>query len=154
MSRSRGFSLIEVLVVMATVAILMAISIPLFQQALLRANTSSLSTDARALYLAIKQYYVDNNTYPPTAAFELDSFDPLYSMGYYTRPGGSRLVDGQADGYFGDSQEFWLEMTLRTTPAIRFLIADSDDAPLSGGVYRDGVFLYLDGVLSEIGQVR
>ncbi|NIV47853.1 MAG: prepilin-type N-terminal cleavage/methylation domain-containing protein, partial [Gammaproteobacteria bacterium] len=46
MRREQGFSLLELLIVVATVLVLMAIAIPLFQDALLRANTSSLSTDA------------------------------------------------------------------------------------------------------------
>jgi type II secretory pathway pseudopilin PulG len=152
MQRQQGFSLLEVLIVMATVMILMAIAIPMFQDALLRANTSSLSTDAKSIYVAIKQYYVDNNTYPTTADFELDSFEPLASFGYYTGRVYTRLADGEADAYLGNQDEFWLEMTLATDNRIRFLVADSPNAPIAGGAYQDGVFLYIDGVLKQIGQ--
>jgi prepilin-type N-terminal cleavage/methylation domain-containing protein len=149
----RGFSLIEVLMVLATIAVLVAIALPMYQDALLRANTSSLATDAKALYVAIKQYYVDNNTYPPTGSFELDSFEPLISMGYYRRAVTSRLAQDRADAYFGSDDEFWLEMTLKTDPSVRYLVADSANAPIAGGAMHDGVFLYLDGQLTEIGQL-
>jgi prepilin-type N-terminal cleavage/methylation domain-containing protein len=150
----RGFSLIELLVVMATVAVLMAIAIPLFQDALLRANTSSLSTDAKALYVAIKQYYVDNNTYPTTAAFDTATFEPLVGMGYYSGRVMSRLLNEEADGYLGSQDEFWLEMTLKVDPSVRFLISDSQNSPLGGGAFLDGVYLYVDGELREIGQLK
>jgi len=152
MKGSRGFSLLELLVVVATIMVIMAIAIPAFQDALVKANTSSLSTDGRALYIAINQYYADNGTFPPTSSFDVETFEPLSSMGYYTRPGQSRLKNLSADGYFGDADEFWLEMTLRTNYSIRFLVANSAAAPMSGGTYQDGVFLYLDGVLTDIGK--
>lgn len=154
MRREQGFSLLELLIVVATVLVLMAIAIPLFQDALLRANTSSLSTDAKAIYVAIKQYYVDNNTYPTTADFETDTLDPLVSLGYYTGRVTTRLEDNEADGYLGTQDEFWLEMTLANDPRVRFLVADSPNAPIAGGAYQDGVFLYIDGVLKEIGQTN
>ncbi len=150
----RGFSLLELLIVIATVLVLMAMAIPLFQDALLRANTSSLSTDAQALYVAIKQYYVDNNSYPTTADFNGSDFEPLVGMGYYSGRVASRLASGQADGYFGNQSEFWLEMTLKVDNSVRFLIADSPNAPLGGGAYHDGVYLYVNGSLTEIGQLN
>ena len=136
----------------ATIAVLMAIAIPSFKDALLRANTASLSSDARAIYIAVEQYYIDNNSYPATENFALDSMDPLSSMNYYTGGVQSRLVAGQADGYLGTGDEFWLEMTLEFDPSIRFLVANSQNAPMAGGTFHDGAFLYVDGVLREIGS--
>lgn len=150
----KGFSLLELLIVVATVMILMAIAIPSFSDALKRANTASLSTDAKALYVAVKQYYIDNNTYPVTTGFSLNTLEPLVGMGYYTGGVQSRLVAGQADGYMGSADEFWLEMTLDFDPSIRFLVANSQNAPMAGGAFHDGVFLYVDGVLREIGKVN
>ena len=41
-------------------------------------------------------------------------------------------------------------MTLKRDPSIRLLVARSDDAPLSGGVWLDGVFIYRDGRLEPV----
>ena len=155
----RGFSLLELLIVVATIAVLMAIALPLFQDALTRANTSSLSSDAMALYVAFKQHYIDHSVYPDSVgatALQLDTFEPLVGLGYYSGRVGTRLLGYQADGYDAPdlNGEFWLEMTLKVDPSIRFLIADSDNAPLAGGTYYDGVFLFLDGNLSQIGQLN
>ena len=69
------------------------------------------------------------------------------------------LLNGQADAYDspddnGLNQEFWLELTLRYDPSVRFLIADSDNSPLGGGDYYDGIYLFRDGVLTPIGNVK
>jgi len=150
----RGFSLLEVLIVVATMMVLMAIAIPSFRDALQRANTASLSTDAKALYVAVKQYYIDNNTYPTTDVLALDTLEPLVGMGYYTGAVQTRLLGGQVDGYLGTQDEFWMEMTLAFDPSVRFLVANSKNAPMAGGAFHDGVFLYVDGVLREIGKVN
>jgi hypothetical protein len=41
-------------------------------------------------------------------------------------------------------------MTLAYDPSVRFLIADSDNAPLAGGDYMDGIYLYKNGVLHAL----
>ena len=160
----RGYSLIELLVVLATAMVLTAIAIPMMQDALVRANVSSLATDSKAIEIAFKQYYMDHNQYPGVTSpgsldFSTSSFDPLVSLGYYSGRVGTRLVDGKADGYGspddqGSNQEYWLEMTLAVDTSIRFLVADSDDAPLAGGDYYHGIFLFLDGQLRPIGNIH
>ena len=41
-------------------------------------------------------------------------------------------------------------MTLAFDPTVRFLVADSDNAPLSGGDYMDGIYLYRNGTLRTL----
>jgi len=155
---AKGFSLIELLVVVAIIAVLMGIMIPLLQNALLRAHVGATVSDARMLQNSFKQFFIDFDMYPNSSdapAFELDTFEPLVSEGYSDGRLTSRLENGQADAYdspddVGINQEFWLEMTLDYDPSVRFLVADSDNAPLSGGNYMDGIFLYRDGVLRSL----
>jgi prepilin-type N-terminal cleavage/methylation domain-containing protein len=155
----KGFSLLELLIVMATIAVLAAIAIPVMQQAILRANIASMTTDAKAIYVAFKQYYMDNSAYPDDAALQLDTFEPLVGQGYYSGRVSTRLMDDQADGYdspddAGINQEFWIELTMKRDPTVRFLVADSDNSPLGGGDYYDGIFLYLNGVLTPLQAVN
>jgi hypothetical protein len=94
--------------------------------------------------------YASNN--PP---FQLDTFEPLVSLGYYNGRVMEKLQNGRADAYdspddLSTNREFWLELTLEKDPTVRFLIADSDDAPLAGGDYVDGVFLYRNGTVTPI----
>ena len=161
-TRSAGFSLLELLIVMAIIFIISSILIPMFQAALLRAHISAIAVDAKALHGAFKQHFIDENRYPNSfdaPAFNLATFEPLVSMGYYDGRVTPKLVGEQADGYEspddeGVNQEFWLEMTLNYDPSIRFLVADSDNAPLGGGDYFDGIYLFRNGVLTPIGSVK
>ena len=80
---------------------------------------------------------------------------PLSRRGYYKGGITQFLLNQRIDAYDspddkGNNREFWVEMTLKRDPSIRFLVAHSDDAPLGGGVWRDGVFIYRGGKLEPI----
>jgi len=97
----QGFSLLELLIVVAVIAIIVAIAIPLMRDAMTRAHISATATDAHAIQVAFKRFYIDNNMYPNSAsapAFELDTFEPLVASGYYDGRIVSRLVGLSADG--------------------------------------------------------
>lgn len=148
----RGFSLLELLIVVAIIAVLVAIAIPMMQDAILRAHVSAAATDAHAIHVAFKRYHMDNSVYPDTTgptAFGLATFQPLVGDDYYDGRVLSRLKNKVCDGYDAPNgmQEFWLEFSLGYDPSVRFLIADSDNSPLGGGAYYDGIFRFDNGTL-------
>ena len=65
MSRAEAFTLIELLIVVAIIAILAAIALPNFMEAQVRAKTSRMRSDLRTLTTAVEAYHVDHNHYPP-----------------------------------------------------------------------------------------
>lgn len=67
----RGFTLLELLVVVAIIGIIVAISIVNFIHALNRAKQTRSKADVHAISTAIESYQVDWNAYPPAAAFTL-----------------------------------------------------------------------------------
>jgi len=75
MQRKKAFTLIELLIVVAIIAILAAIAVPNFLEAQVRAKVSRGRADMRTLVTAAEAYAVDYNTYPP--AEEYNNNDPL-----------------------------------------------------------------------------
>ena len=156
--KNQGFSLIEMLVVMAILLIITSMMFPLFKSAILRAQVGAMASDAKAIQMGFKRFYIDNDMYPNASddpAFQLDTFEPLVSEGYYDGRVAGKLEDDQADAYDspddeGRNQEFWLEMTLKVDPRIRFLVADSDNSPLGGGAHYNGIYMFKNGVLTPL----
>ena len=57
----KAFTLIELLIVVAIIAILAAIAVPNFLEAQTRAKVSRVQSDLRTLATGIESYTVDNN---------------------------------------------------------------------------------------------
>jgi len=62
--QARAFTLIELLIVVAIIAILAAIAVPNFLEAQTRAKTSRAKADERTIGTAMETYAVDHNKYP------------------------------------------------------------------------------------------
>ncbi|MBX7245780.1 MAG: type II secretion system protein GspG [Candidatus Sumerlaeaceae bacterium] len=60
----KAFTLIELLIVVAIIAILAAIAVPNFLEAQVRSKVSRAMADIRSLATAVEAYAVDNNKYP------------------------------------------------------------------------------------------
>src|SRR5690606_15716696 len=63
-SLRRAFTLIELLIVVAIIAILAAIAVPNFLEAQVRAKVSRVKADLRSVATALESYAVDTNHYP------------------------------------------------------------------------------------------
>lgn len=85
----RAFTLIELLIVVAIIAILAAIAVPNFLEAQTRAKVSRSLADIRTLATAIESYAVDNNKYP------IDGHGPPNDgQAYWYVPGGPTAGGG------------------------------------------------------------
>jgi general secretion pathway protein G len=74
-NRSRGFTLIEMLIVISLVMILVAIAVPNYQRSIMRAKESVLKQDLFQLRSLISQYTLDKQKAP-------QSLDDLITAGY------------------------------------------------------------------------
>jgi len=74
-NRSKGFTLMEMLIVISLVMILVAIAVPNYQRSIMRAKESVLKQDLFQLRSLISQYTLDKQKAP-------QSLDDLVSAGY------------------------------------------------------------------------
>ena len=73
--KARGFTLIEVLIVITLIAILAAIGMPQYQNSVRRSKEAVLKEDLFRMRDVINQYYADKNKWP-------QSLQDLVSEGY------------------------------------------------------------------------
>lgn len=131
--RSRGFSLIELLIVVAILALLMGILLPSFQRARVQARRTACLANLQQIGVAIKSYMHDSNDHLPVVqnlpSLGLGTEPPLpealkIEVGksrkvfncpadrpgpYTTDPGTGPVVETRAQSYFeteGCSYEF------------------------------------------------
>jgi len=153
----RARNVIDALLACGVLYLLLTIVTTALDRAQRRTSLRLLVTEAVEIYDAFERYSVRNHGFPAAydqAALDLTSLDPLRKRGYYDGPVQLMLHDRRADAYNapsdqGSKREFWLELTLRGDPSTRVLIAHSDDAPLSGGQWLDGVFVFRDGKMVD-----
>lgn len=73
-----GFTLIELLIVIAIILILVAIALPNFLEAQIRAKVTTAEAELRGLAVAMESYRTDWNRYPPQSFYELTSSGLCY----------------------------------------------------------------------------
>ncbi len=123
MRRKRGFTFIELMVVMAIVVVLITMAIPLYVQNLTRSREAVLKGNLYAMRIAISRYMFDEGKAPKT-------LDDLKTAGY--------LKEIPIDPITGDRG------TWRTAPEESNAILDQD-APGIGEVHSGSQKTALDG---------
>jgi len=63
-SSQKGFTLIEILIVVAILGILAAITIPMYQQYVGRAKNSAAMSDLKNFKTGMEAFFADNQNYP------------------------------------------------------------------------------------------
>ena len=126
--RSRGFTLIEIMIVMAIITIIISIAVPMYQKSLLRTKESLLKNNLFTLRTVIDEYTFDKQKAPQT-------LDDLVTNGY--------LRGVPVDPMTGTSQSWRVVMedaltsVDQTQPGIYDVRSGSDLKSLEGTPYAE-----------------
>ena len=124
----RGFTLIEMMIVMAIIVILIAIAVPFYQKAIIRAKESVLHSNIFTLRSAIDEYGVDKQKAPQT-------LQDLVSQGYL------REIPKDPVTQRNDSWRIIMEdpgqAVSQTEPGIYDIRSGSDKRSLDGTPYSE-----------------
>jgi general secretion pathway protein G len=123
-----GFTLIEVMVVMALIVVLASIGLAMYTNSQTRAREAVLKTDLVRMREAIDQFYADKNRYPP-------SLDTLVAEKYL------RAIP---EDPFTNSTETWQPVmaegdpaNITAEPGVFDVKSGSDRVALDGTMYAD-----------------
>jgi len=92
-ARNKAFTLIELLIVVAIIAILAAIAVPNFLEAQTRAKVSRFMSDLRSTATAQEAYAVDHNRYPPPDTYPAGADESITGSSHPSN------LAGAAEGY-------------------------------------------------------
>jgi len=93
-NKSKGFTLVEIMIVVAIIALLAAIAVPGFLRARVRGQATTVLNDARILDAAVQQYMIEQNRAPGNAPTGFSNY-----TGYLKA--NSKLVQSSGQDIFG-----------------------------------------------------
>ncbi len=98
--RQAGFTLVEVLIVVAIIGILSSVAIPKIRQAERRAEFAALMTEATQFSKALVLHNLDNGQYPASKELDKKTLEPLVSQQHLASNSFVRLLrDGEIHKY-------------------------------------------------------
>lgn len=134
--RQSGFTIIELIVVIAIIGILAGIALPRLTHAPRRAEEAVLKTNLRAMRDAINQFYADKGHYPP-------SLDALVEE-EYLRSVPRDPVSGSSDTWIVEYEEYDPDFEAAETdlpesgePGIIDVFSGAEGASLDGIPYSE-----------------
>lgn len=124
----RGFTLIELMVVMAIISVLLAIAVPIYQKSITRAKESVLRNNLFTLRSMIDEYTIDKQKAP-------ESLDELVTDGYLRQIPQDPMT-GSADTWRVVMEDTPVGGST-STPGIFDVHSGSDKTGLDGTAYSD-----------------
>jgi type IV pilus assembly protein PilA len=131
--RDAGFSLIELMVVVLIIAILIAIAVPTFLGARLRAQDRAAQSDLRNAFTAAKVYYAGARSYVVTAP-QLQAIEPALAFNATIANSSAAVI-----GFTGTVNE--IVLAHQSGSGTWFCIRDNAFIPTAGTWYDTGAAL-------------
>jgi type IV pilus assembly protein PilA len=176
LKNQRGFTLLELLIVVAVIGILAAIAVPQYNAYRTKSELASVLSNCRSLFRAFTIFYMENDSQYPskptdgnTDDVNLTTFFPLVDRDWLGGIPFEIEIDQLKKNldrdpacptcpdrvYFADPsyQKFYLVMPWGKDPSLLFIVASSDDIKDSAGNwidnrnFLDGVYIWKNGQL-------
>ena len=128
MRRSRGYTLIELIIVMAIISVLVAIAVPLYQKSLQRTKETLLKNNLFTLRTVIDEYTFDKKKAPQT-------LQDLVNEGYLRKVPDDPMTGD--DRSWREINEDSLTAVDQTAPGIFDVRSGSDKISLEGTPYSE-----------------
>ena len=129
-ARTRGFTLIEMVVVISMILILLSIALPMYNQSVIRAREATLRQNLATLNKVIDQYTLDKQKAP-------QALEDLVSAGYLKFVPND--ITGSKDTWVLE-QEDSLKSIDQTQPGIVGVHSGSDQTAIDGTLYSSWVY--------------
>ena len=126
--REFGFTMVELMIVMAIIVILVSIAIPQYQKAIIRAKESVLQNNLFTLRQVIDEYTFDKKKAPQT-------LDDLVSAGYLREIPMDPITNSNQT--WKTIMEDMLQSVDQTEPGIYDVKSGSEKSGLNGTAYAD-----------------
>jgi prepilin-type N-terminal cleavage/methylation domain-containing protein len=144
---TRGFTLIELMIVVVIISLASAIAIPVYESALENTHRSALQADSYQLYNALMTYQFDYDKFPGESEFDLKTLAPLSTEGYFNaaRTFTGKLRDKQVLIYLapdidGEDTQFIALAQSEIDPGMIFAVVYTNIVEETGG-WVDGVYI-------------
>lgn len=125
----KGFTLIELIIVITIIGILAAIAVPVMREAPIRAKEAALKENLFTIRSCIDQFYADRQTYP-------SSLEEMVSKGYM-RKVPIDPITGQADWILVYAEEEVFEGAEEEISGIIDVHSASNQTSLDGTAYSE-----------------
>jgi len=160
-----GFSLIELMLVVAIIGLLSSIAVPMYMRSIRKAKRTALMAEASQVHAALKAFYIDNNKYPAAGwgpdKLNTSTLAPLTTHGYLSpRIAESFLskLNGEKVAWYlafwidGQDREIWMLLQPEYDPNAWVYIFDSQ--LLWGAQWHDGVYMWDNGQYRKIDEIK
>jgi prepilin-type N-terminal cleavage/methylation domain-containing protein len=147
-----GFTLLEILVVVAILALLAATAIPVYQNALDKSRRMALAADLSTLHAAFLRYYADHGKFPEDVGvdkFDLTTLSRLSTGGYFeqvetllNRVQGNQILSYVALDIGGPDSNYVLATTMAKEPDLWAYTVSLDWGGGLGFTSYEGVYFW------------
>jgi prepilin-type N-terminal cleavage/methylation domain-containing protein len=153
--RDRGYTLVELLIVVMIIGLLAAAAFPLFSNVMRQSRAKALAAEIKHLYDAMMQYHADYGFFPAEDSFDTQTLEPLAGEGYFNGADAlmekldrNRVFVYLAPDVGGADQHFILVTRHDADPSIVVVAVHTNIIAAAGG-WVDGVYIITENELAE-----